>query len=116
MEEKIVELVAKRGDIQIVYSIFYAKAIEKIYNMEVKSELAILDSKVPDCMYKLKGGCGATAIHPFWRQMDLPKKVLEGYTVRAWMGFISFLEILRYMKCVEYILTRRKYYYKYLKR
>ena len=33
--------------------------------MEVKSELAILDSKVSDCMYKLKGGCGATAIHPF---------------------------------------------------
>lgn len=54
--------------------------------MGVNSELAILDSKVSDCLYKQRGGCGATSLHPFWRGMDLDCKDLEGYTVRAWMS------------------------------
>ena len=49
-------------------------------------ELGILDSRVSDCLYKLRGGCGATALHPFWRGMDLTAQKLEGYTVRVWMS------------------------------
>lgn len=87
MEEKIVEMVAKKGfEDAIVYSSFYAKSIEKLKSMEVPSELAILDTKVSDCMYKLKGNCGAVSLHPFWKAMDLTKEELEGRTVRAWMA------------------------------
>ena len=35
---------------------------------------------------KIKGGCGAQALHPFWRGIDLPAEALHGYTVRAWMS------------------------------
>lgn len=87
MEEKIVEMVAEKGlESQIVYSSFSAKSIQKLYDMGVKSELAILDTNVSDCRYKARGGCGATSLHPFWQRMDLTKEELEGYTVRAWMS------------------------------
>jgi glycerophosphoryl diester phosphodiesterase len=87
MEEKITDLVHKRGlQDSIVYSSFSALSIEKIRQMDKAADTAILDSKVSDCLYKLKGGCGANALHPFWRGIDLPKERLEGYTVRAWMS------------------------------
>lgn len=87
MEEKIVDMVARRGlEKSIVYSTFYAKSVAKLKAMEVPSELAILDTKVSDCMFKLKGGCGATALHPYWKAMDLTKEELNGITVRAWMS------------------------------
>lgn len=87
MEEKIVEMIAKRGlEKQIVYSSFYAKSVEKLKEMGTGSELAILDTKVSDCLYKVKGGCGAMALHPFWRGMDMLPKELEDYTVRAWLS------------------------------
>ena len=35
---------------------------------------------------KSKGGCGAVALHPFWRGMDLTAEQLKGYTIRAWMS------------------------------
>lgn len=86
MEEKIVELVHKWGiESAVVYSTFYAKSLKKIRAFDADAELGILDMKVSDCMYKLKGGCMATALHPFWRAMDLPAGQLEGYTVRAWL-------------------------------
>lgn len=87
MEEKIIELVHKRGlQDSIVYSSFYAKSLEKLKALDKEAELAILDTKVSDCYYKMKGNCGAVALHPFWRGMDLSKKELEGITVRAWMS------------------------------
>lgn len=87
MEEKLVDMVAARNlETAIVYSSFYAKSIETMKKMKVKSELAILDTKVSDCLYKLKGGCGAQALHPFWKAMDLPKSELDGITVRAYMS------------------------------
>ena len=46
----------------------------------------MLDTKASDCLYKIKGGCGAQALHPFWRGIDLPAEALHGYTVRAWMS------------------------------
>ena len=45
-----------------------------------------MDSKASDCVYKLRGGCGATAIHPFWKGIDLTAKELQDYTVRVWMS------------------------------
>lgn len=87
MEEKIIELVHKRGlEKAIVYSSFYAKTLEKVRHLDQEAEIGILDTKVSDCLYKLKGGCGAQAIHPFWKGMDLSKKDLDGITVRAWLS------------------------------
>lgn len=87
MEEKIVELVHKRGlEKAVIYSTFYAKSLAKIREIDAGAELGILDSRVSDCIYKLKGGCGAAAVHPYWRDIDLAAEELEGYTVRAWMS------------------------------
>lgn len=87
MEEKIVEMVYRYGcQNAIIYSTFYAKSLEKLRRLDANANLAILDTKISDCLYKAKGGCGAVALHPFWRGIDLPKVQFEGYTVRAWMS------------------------------
>lgn len=87
MEEKILELVHKEGiRDNVVYSSFYAKSLEKLRALDNDAEIGILDRKVSDCLYKLRGGCGAAALHPFWDGMDLPKEELQGYKVRAWFG------------------------------
>lgn len=87
MEEKIVELVHRRGlQNAVVYSTFYAKSLAKLRAVDSDASLGILDSKVSDCLYKARGGCGALALHPFWRGMDLASEELTGYTVRAWMS------------------------------
>lgn len=87
MEEKIVDLICRK-DIRnnIVYSSFYAKSLEKLKALDSTAQLGILDVKVSDCLYKLKGGCGAAALHPFWKGMDLAAEKLQGYSVRAWFG------------------------------
>lgn len=87
MEEKIVDLVQKSGlQKHIVYSTFYAKSLEKLAGIDSEAELGILDVHVSDCLYKIKGGCKAVAVHPFWRGIDVPKEELRGITVRAWMS------------------------------
>lgn len=87
MEEKIVELIRQYGLQQnIVYSSFSALSLEKIRDIDVQAELGILDMKVSDCLYKLKGGCGAEALHAYWQGIDLPAKRIQGYTVRAWFS------------------------------
>lgn len=87
MEEKIAELIRERGlQESVVYSSFYAVSLEKLKRLDPDAELGILDSRVSDCLYKLRGGCGAAALHPFWRGMDLKAQELEGYTVRVWMS------------------------------
>lgn len=87
MEEKIVEMVHRYGyQNAMIYSTFYAKSLEKLSRLDSSANLAILDTKISDCLYKAKGGCGAVALHPFWRGIDLPKAQFEGYTVRAWMS------------------------------
>lgn len=85
MERKIIELVHSRGlQESIIYSSFSALSLERIKNLDDKAELGILDIKVSDCLYKLKGGCGAVALHPHWRDIDLPVERIKGYAVRAW--------------------------------
>ncbi len=87
MEEKIVELVHRRGiQDNIIYSSFYAKSLELLHRLDTEAEIGILDRRVSDCLYKLNGGCGATALHPYWRGMDLPAEELKRYEVRAYFG------------------------------
>ena len=71
MEEKIVELINERrlGD-AVVYSSFYARSLAKLRELDAETEIGILDIKISDCLYKLKGGCGAMVLHPFWQGMD----------------------------------------------
>ena len=87
MEEKIIELICKRGlEKAVVYSSFYAKSLDKLKKISPQAELAILDTKASDCSYKLKGGCGAMAIHPFWKGMDVSLEEVKECRVRAWMS------------------------------
>ena len=86
MEEKIVELVHKKGIEQwVVYSSFYALSLERVRKLDPLAEIGVLDGRVSDCLYKLKG-LGADALHPSWRGMDLPPDRLKGYTVRAYLS------------------------------
>lgn len=87
MEQKIIALIHGRGlQESVVYSSFSALSLERIKNIDVNPELGILDRKVSDCLYKLKGGCGAVALHPHWRDIDLTAEQIKGYTVRAWFS------------------------------
>ena len=87
MEERILELIAQRGlQDTVVYSSFYAKSLEKIRRFAPRAMTGVLDVRVSDCMYKKNGGCGADALHPFWRGIDLTKEQLQGQTVRAWFS------------------------------
>lgn len=87
MEEKIVALVHRRNlQDDIVYSSFSAKSLEKLREIDTGAEIGILDREASDCLYKVKGGCGATAIHPYWQGIDLTAEELRGYTVRAWFS------------------------------
>lgn len=87
IEEKLVELVYRRGfEKAVVYSSFYANSLEKIRKLDADAEIGMLDVKASDCLWKIKGGCGATALHPFWKGIDLSKEELEGHTVRAWLS------------------------------
>ncbi len=87
MEEKIVDFVYKRGiQKSVVYSSFHALSLETIRKLDNQAEIGILDTKVSDCLYKMQGGCGANALHPYWQGMDLPSERLKGYTIRAWFG------------------------------
>ena len=86
MEEKILDLVAKRGvEDAIIYSSFSAKSIETIKKLNPRAETGILDSKVSDCLYKLKG-TGSDALHPYWKGIDLPIDRIKDYTVRAYLS------------------------------
>lgn len=86
MEEKIISMVYSRGiQHQVIYSSFSALSLERIKTIDTNAETGILDTRVSDCFYKLKGGCGADALHPYWKGMDIPKERICGYAVRAWL-------------------------------
>lgn len=87
MEEKITQLIYERGlDKSVIYSTFYAKSIEKLRRLVPDAEIGILDRKVSDCIFKVQGGCGADAIHPFWREIDLQPDELERTILKATNG------------------------------
>ncbi len=77
MEEKITELIRdRRLEEHVIYSTFYARSAEKLRKLNPDAEIGILDRRVSDCLYKLRGGCGADALHPFWRGMDIETEEL----------------------------------------
>ncbi len=89
MEEKILAMADEFGvQESIVYSTFYARSVDRLYELrpELQDHLAILDSKTSDCFYKMRGGCKATILHPYWQGIDNTPEELAGYTVRAWMS------------------------------
>ena len=87
MEEKILEMVHRRGlEKAVVYSTFSAKSLEKLRMLDGDAALAVLDTRVSDCLYKAKGCLGEAALHPYWQGMDLDAGRLAGLTVRAWMS------------------------------
>lgn len=86
MEQKIIDMVHSYGvQTSVIYSSFSALSLERIKKLDPGAKSGILDTRLSDCLYKLKGGCGADALHPFWEQIDLPKDRFEGYSVRAWL-------------------------------
>lgn len=121
MERKIIELIHRRGlQESIVYSSFSALSLERIKQIDPEADTGILDGKVSDCLYKLKGGCGANALHPFWRGMDLPAERIKEYTVRAYLaghlypekptGTILDLEALRRQGITDVFLNEPERY------
>ncbi|GFI50141.1 putative glycerophosphodiester phosphodiesterase 1 [Lachnospiraceae bacterium] len=85
MEDKIVNLVYRYGmQNRVIYSSFNALSLERIKKIDSKAKMGILDRKVSDCLNKLKSGCGADALHPWWNGIDLAKEIIRDYTVRAW--------------------------------
>ena len=90
MEEMILKLADKKGwRKNIVYSSFYTKSLEKIRQFDSEVDIAILDRRVSDCLYKLKGSedkIKANALHPFWQNIDLSAEELQEYSIRAWFS------------------------------
>lgn len=87
MERKIMELVHKRGvQDSVVYSSFSACSVRMIKDIDPDAHTGILGNLASNCFYMIKGGCGADAIHPYWRGIDLPTKQLAGLDVRAWFA------------------------------
>lgn len=87
MEEIVYKLVKEYElDDRIVYSSFSARSLEIMHDIAPDAELGVLDSKVSDCLYKLKGLWVAKALHPYWQGMDLPVERINGYPVRAWFS------------------------------
>lgn len=87
MEEKIIGLIRERGlQEHIVYSSFSALSLEKVRRLEPETRIGMLDGKISDCLYKLKGGCGADDLHPSMYGIDLPPEKFPGFRVRAWGG------------------------------
>ncbi|MBQ7583603.1 MAG: hypothetical protein IJT24_03240 [Lachnospiraceae bacterium] len=87
MVETVYKLVSEYDlNDRIVYSSFSARSLEIMHDIAPEAELGVLDGKVSDCLYKLKGLEVARALHPYWQGMDMPKERIEGYPVRAWFG------------------------------
>lgn len=94
MEEKILELIAKRGlQKQTVYSSFSLKSMQVLRKLDPDVSVGILDTQISECLYKKNCISMAEdmriALHPFRGGLDLPKDQFDGQVVRAW--FIGHL-------------------------
>lgn len=86
MEQKIIDIVYSRGlGGSVVYSSFCMESVGRIVQIDPGAQTGILAEKVSDCMGKRKGRCADSALHPYWKAIDLPREELTGYTVRAWL-------------------------------
>ena len=79
LEEKITDIILRRGlEKSVVWSSFLAKSVDKLRRLLPDAEIGILSERASDCLYMLKGGCGASAIHPFWKNIDVsPDEIRE---------------------------------------
>ena len=91
MEKKIIDLVNQYGvSEKVVYSSFYVKSLEIVRKLAPNAEIGMLDNKASDCIYKMNGNCGANAIHPYVKGMDIDdmdtlKEKIGKINVRAWL-------------------------------
>lgn len=91
MEEMITELIRQRNlEEHVIYSTFYAHSAKRLRELVPDAEIGILDRRLSDCLYKMQGGCGANALHPFWRGIDIEAD--KGTPVRAWFSGHLFPE------------------------
>ena len=87
MEEEVLDLVHKKGLADhIIYSSFLPKSLALVRSLDKDAQIGVLAGRASDCLFFLKGGCGATAIHPFWQSIDEPPEAFAGIPVRAWMS------------------------------
>ncbi len=87
IEEKVIHLVHSYGlQDSVIYSSFNALSLAKLKKIDSDAKTGILDRNVSDCLYKTKDVCGADALHPYWKGINLSKDKLIGYTVRAWFS------------------------------
>jgi len=111
IEEKIVELVAKRGlEDSVVYSSFSAKSLIRLHEINPTASIGMLDTKISDCLIKTYGLesifyamdtdegadgilCPDIALHPHWKDIDYDPIAFEGRTVRAWFTGHLFPEV-----------------------
>ncbi len=83
MEEMITELIGQRSlEEYVIYSTFYAHSAKRLRELVPDAEIGILDRRLSDCLYKMQGGCGANALHPFWRGIDTETD--KEIPIRAW--------------------------------
>lgn len=83
MEEMITELIRQRNlEEHVIYSTFYAHSAKRLRELVPDAEIGILDRRLSDCLYKMQGGCGANALHPFWRGIDTETD--KEIPIRAW--------------------------------
>lgn len=87
MEAAVLDLVHEKGLAeQIVYSSFLPKSLALVRSLDADAQIAVLATHASDCLMYKNGGCGATAIHPYWQAIDEAPERLAGLTVRAWMS------------------------------
>ena len=51
---------------------------------EPKANTAVLAGKASQCLYEVRNGCSASAIHPCWDGIDIPLDKLLNFRVRAY--------------------------------
>ena len=87
MEQKVHDLI-ERYELhdKVVYSSFSARSLEIMRSIDPGVEIGVLDSRVSDCLYKLKGLGNVNSLHPCWQGLDLPPDRIRDYPVRAWFG------------------------------
>lgn len=89
MEEKILELIAKKGlQGQTVYSSFSLKSMQILRKLDSDVSIGMLDTQISECLYKKNCISIAEdmriALHPFRGGLNLPKDQFAGQVVRAW--------------------------------
>lgn len=72
MEEWITYLIRERGlEDSVIYSSFSVKSVSWMHHVNPKAHIGLLGGQASTLLQLLKIGCGAQAIHPYSKMMDL---------------------------------------------